>query len=78
MFTATLGSALGQVDWTGGAWLDMIAPSDQVDWGFFAGINAMASQVEPDYDERWDGKVEPPEPIVGNEDLNWGDVKNAY
>jgi hypothetical protein len=78
MFTATLGSALGQVDWTGGAWLGVIAPSDRVDWGFFAGINAMASQVEPGYDERWDGKVEPPEPIVGDEEMTWGDVKNIF
>ena len=78
MFTATLGSALGQVDWTGGTRLDDIAPDDRVDWVFFTGINAMSSQTEPGYDERWDGKVEPPDPIVADEPMNWGDVKSRF
>ncbi len=78
MFTATLGSAVGQVDWTGGAWIDMIAPDDRVDWPFFTGINAHASQVVDGYDEAWDGKVEPFEPIVGNEDRTWSEVKSLW
>ena len=78
MFTATLGSALGQVDWTGGTRLDDIAPGDRLDWPFFTGINAMSSQTEPGYDERWDGKVEPPDPIVADEQMNWGDVKSRF
>jgi len=78
MFTATLGTAGGQVDWTGGTMLDMIAPDDRVDWPFFTGINGMASQVEPGFDERWDGKVEPELPIVPAEDMNWGEVKSLY
>ncbi|MBU0743101.1 hypothetical protein KKG45_10870 [bacterium] len=78
MFTATLGTASGQLDWTGGSMVDMIAPDDRLDWLFFTGINALASQVEPGYDEAWDGKVEPEHPIVPGEQMNWGEVKNAY
>ncbi len=78
MFTATLGSALGQVDWTGGTRLDDIAPADRLDWPFFTGINAMSSQTEPGYSERWDGKVEPSDPIVADEEMHWGDVKRGF
>ncbi len=78
MFTATLGSAIGEVDWTGGTRVGDIAPQDQTGWPFFSGINALASQVVDGYDERWDGKVEPYEPIVPNETSSWGAVKTLY
>jgi hypothetical protein len=78
MFTATLGSAAGTMDWTGGTRLDDIAPVDQFGWAFLTGINASASNVEPGFDERWDGKIEPETPIVDVENVLWGSVKAMY
>ena len=78
MFTATLGTASGVVDWTGGTRLGEMAPQDATGWLFFTGINAHASQVEDGYDEAWDGKVEPIDPIVPNETDSWGGVKSLY
>ena len=74
MFTSTLGSVLGSVDWVGGTRLGDIAAEDQFDWPFFSGVNGMASQVVDGYDEAWDGKVEP----VAAENMSWGDVKRVY
>ena len=75
MFTATLGSAAGWVDWTGGTRLDDIAPVDQLGWPFLTGISARDTNVEPGYTEQWDGKCEPEEPIVDTEAVSWGSVK---
>lgn len=75
MFTATLGSASGNVNWNGGTRLDDIAPVDQLGWPFLSGISARASAVEPGYDEQWDGKVEPIDPIVDVTPMSWGSVK---
>jgi hypothetical protein len=75
MFTATLGSASGWVDWVGGTHLDDIAPVDQIGWPFLTGISARADVIEPGYSEQWDGKCEPEEPIVDTEDISWGSVK---
>lgn len=75
MYTSTLGSAAGWVDWTGGAHLDDIAPVDQIGWPFLTGISARVDNVEDGYDEQWDGKCEPEEPIVDTEDISWGSVK---
>jgi len=78
MFTPTLGTVVGQVAWTDGSRLDDIAPWDQDDWGFFSGINSRFDQVLPGFDERWDGKIEPREPIVADEDMSWGSVKALF
>ncbi|HPF36326.1 MAG TPA: hypothetical protein P5571_12370 [Candidatus Krumholzibacteria bacterium] len=78
MYTATLGSVLGHVDWTGGTRLSDIAPADQAGWPILSGINASASQTEPGYSENWDGKVEPTEEIVGNEVIPMGDLKVLF
>ncbi len=78
MFTSTLGTVNGVVDWTGGTRLGEIAPADQTGWAILSGINASASYVEPGYDENWDGKVEPEVPIVGNEDISWSELKNRF
>jgi hypothetical protein len=75
MFTATLGSASGWVDWVGGSRLDDIAQLDQLGWPFLTGISARDTNVEPGYTEQWDGKCEPEEPIVDTEDISWGSVK---
>jgi len=75
MYTTTLGAAAGWVDWTGGARLDDIAPVDQLGWPFLVGISARDTNVEPGYDEEWDGKCEPEEPIVDVQEMSWGSVK---
>ena len=78
MFTLTLGSAAGWVDWVGGTHLDDIAPVDQIGWPFLSGISARSTVIEPGYDEQWDGKVEPEEPIVDTEDMSMGSLKAIY
>ncbi|MFH2051849.1 MAG: hypothetical protein ABIK96_05205 [bacterium] len=78
MFTSSLGSVLGTVDWTGGTRLDDIAPEDQDGWAFLSGTINRADSVEPGFDEAWDGKVEPQEPIVDDEATSWGSVKALF
>ena len=73
MFTSTLGTANGVVDWTGGTRLDDIAPADQDNWAFLTGINA--NFAEDGYSEMWDGKVEPEHDIVPTEVRSWGSLK---
>jgi hypothetical protein len=75
MFTATLGSAAGMVDWNGGTNIDDIAPEDQLGWPILTGISRQAHHIEPGYDEQWDGKVEPIEPIVDARQSTWSEVK---
>jgi|GEM_PF-1123349 len=75
MFTATLGSASGSVNWVGGTRVDDIAPEDQIGWAFLTGINSRPENVEPGYTEQWDGKCEPQEPIVDVDQMSWGSVK---
>jgi hypothetical protein len=70
------GSASGLIDWTGGTRLGEIAPADQVGWAFVSGISG--SNVQPGYNENWDGKVEPQEPIVGTEDQSLGRIKSKF
>ena len=73
VFTATIGSIAGSVDWTGGTQLNEFAPVDQLNWSFLSGINQ--NNAEPGYDEQWDGKVEPQGPIVETESQSWGTFK---
>lgn len=72
LFTATLGSVMGEVDWTGGASFAQLAPQDATGWNFFAGVDAREAV------ETWDGKVEPEDVIIPNETLRWGDIKRLY
>lgn len=78
MFTSTLGTVSGNLDWYGGSRLDEIAPDDQQNWAFLSGINARAENVEPGYNEQWDGKVEPQGPIVDTENVSWGSLKAMF
>ena len=66
----------GFVDWTGGTRLNDMAIEDQVDWPFLSAYNA--DDAWPGYDEAWDGKVEPSEPIVATENISWGSLKSLY
>ncbi len=78
MFTATLGSVQGSVDWTGGASFADLAPLDASDWHIFSGVNARAGTAPDGYDETWDGKVEPGDTSVADESLRWSDIKRMY
>ena len=78
MFPTGIGSVVGVVDWNGGTRLDDIAPEDQADWGFFSGVNSGDDQTLPGFDEMWDGKIEPREPIVDNEASSFGSVKALF
>ncbi len=69
---------LGTVDWTGGTHLDDLAPADQTNWPFFAAGNREAGNVEPGFDEQWDGKVEPQEPVVGSPSTSFGGLKAGF
>ncbi|RPH93040.1 MAG: hypothetical protein EHM68_16265 [Lysobacterales bacterium] len=78
MLTATLGSGAGAVDWTGGTMLNLLAPADQTGWPFLTSVSRAASQVQPGYSERWDGKVEPREEVVSTERRSWSELKAGY
>ena len=75
MFSSSLGSGSGTVDWTGGTRVDEFAPADQLNWSFVVGISNRSTVTEPGYDENWDGKVEPIEPVVSGEFMSVGQLK---
>jgi hypothetical protein len=72
----SIAQATGSVNWVGGTRLDDLAPADRLDWGFFASISA--AFAEPGYDENWDGKVEPREPVVPNAEESFGGLRSAW
>ncbi|HKK72330.1 MAG TPA: hypothetical protein VKA86_14035 [Candidatus Krumholzibacteria bacterium] len=74
-FTATLGSGSGLVDWTGGSRISDFRPSDRENWAFVVNTSPATASG---YDHRWDGKVEPQEPVVDTEVRSWGGVKIGY
>lgn len=78
MLTATLGSGAGTVDWTGGTMLNLLAPADQTGWPFLTAVSRAASQVQPGFSERWDGKVEPRGEVVSLEQRSWSELKAAF
>ncbi len=78
MFTSTLGTVTGTVDWNGGTRLNDVAPADQLNWAFLSGINAREENTVTGYSEQWDGKIEPQDPIVANEKILWGSFKAMY
>ncbi len=71
-------SVSGTVDWTGGSRVGEFAPEDLDDWTFVAGGNTDAADIEPGFDEQWDGKVEPKEPVVGTEESTVGGLKVQF
>ncbi len=78
MFTSTLGSGTGVVNWTGGSRIDDLHPSDRDNWSFLVSVSRSPSLLEPGFDERWDGKVEPREPVVDREVQSVGEIKSGY
>ena len=75
MFTPNIGTVAGSVNWTGGTRVNELAPEELLGWPLLSGINAMASQTEPGYDENWDGKTEQ---TVSNQVLDFGELKNSF
>ncbi len=71
-------SGAGTVNWTGGTRLGEIAPADQLGWAFVVSISSSATVTLEGYDENWNGKVEPSDPIVDNEVRTWGQLKRNY
>jgi len=78
MLTTTLGSGAGTVDWTGGTMLNLLAFADQTGWPFLTAVSRAASQVQPGFSERWDGKVEPRGEVVSSEQQSWSELKAAF
>lgn len=74
-FTASLGSGSGVVNWTGGANINDFRPADRLNWTFVVSISGA---TEAGYAARWDGKVEPLEPVVDTDEQSFGTLKNAY
>jgi hypothetical protein len=68
----------GDLDWTSGTRLDDMAPADQVGWGLFASGNQDAANVEPGFDEQWDGKIELDRLIVPSEPKTMGELKAGF
>lgn len=75
VFTATLGTLDGTLDWTGGTRIGDLHPADRLGWDLSSGLNSMASQVEPGYDEAWDGTVEPAGEVVDTDRESFGTLK---
>lgn len=71
-------SGEGSVDWTGGTRIDEIAPADRLAWAIVASISNRASVLEPGFDENWNGKVEPGDPIVSEGTSTWGQLKKSF
>lgn len=71
-----IGTVSGTVDWTGGTRLNELAPPDQLNWSILSGTNL--NNALPGYDDAWDGKVEPQEPVVGNERSTMGILKARF
>lgn len=78
MFSSSSGSGSGTVDWTGGTRIGEFAPADQLNWTFVVAISNRSSVTEPGYDENWDGKVEPIEPVVSGESMSVGQLKGQH
>ncbi len=78
LFTATLGSGQGDVDWTGGTRLGELTPGDQTGWTFLVTVSRRDTVVVPGYDENWDGKVEPLEPVVSDDATSMSELKTRH
>lgn len=75
---STLGSGLGSVDWTGGTRIDEFAPADRTGWAFVVTASTRSTVLVPGYDQNWDGKVEPLEPVVDTEESSISEMKTRH
>ena len=74
-FTATLGSYIGKVDWTGGSRLGELTVTQ--DWPFGGGWSRRSGLgIPPGYSENWDGKIDFNNVAV--EQKSWDQIKELY
>lgn len=78
MMLPSLGSVAGDVDWTGGTRLGDFAPADRTGWKIFSAVSNRSTVTQPGYNENWDGKVEPSEPVVEGDRPSVGEVKSRF
>jgi hypothetical protein len=76
LLIGTIGTVSGSVDWTGGSRLGELAPADRLNWAILSGTNT--NNALPGFDEVWDGKVEPQEPVIPTETNSWGRLKDRF
>jgi hypothetical protein len=51
---------------------------DQTNWPFVVSVSTDPALVETGFDENWNGKVEPQEPVVPSNTSSVGRVKSSY
>jgi hypothetical protein len=76
LLIGSIGTVAGNVDWTGGSRLNELAPPDHFNWSILSGTNTNGAL--PGYDDVWDGKVEPQEPVVSTERTSVGALKGRF
>lgn len=78
LFTSTNGSGAGVVDWTGGTRVGEFAPGDLTGWSLVVSISTRSTVTLPGYDEYWDGKVEPVQPVVPGDASSVSELKARH
>ena len=63
------------MNWNGGTNISDLRPQDRTGWAF---VISIGGAVEPGFAARWDGKVEPQEPVVDAESRSFGAVKSEF
>jgi hypothetical protein len=58
--------------------VNLLAPEDQVGWALLASGNQDVANVEPGFDEQWDGKIELDHDVVPNAERSMGSWKADY
>lgn len=74
-YTASLGSFLGNVSWTGGARRDELG-LNTAHWSFGGGLSSTSSTIPPGFVEAWDGLIG--QLVVSVESQTWSQVKALY
>lgn len=73
-FSSTIGSFIGQVDFTGGSRLgDLVTPQD---WPCGGAWSRSVTTIPAGYHEQWDGKIDLA--TVAVEEDTWGGVKQIF
>jgi hypothetical protein len=75
VFTPSISSYSGQVDWTGGSRLGELG-ANTTGYGIGGGGNTNSGNIPSGYVDCWDGKID--QPVVAVEEETWGGVKELY
>lgn len=73
-FTTSLGSFIGEVDFTGGTRQGELTTT--LGWPLGGGWSRSVTGIPPGHQENWDGKIDPSP--VGVEQQTWSGVKSLY